>query len=123
VQLSLDKLVERIKKSPRFAEVGMIACHLGIVRGYSRNGKPIKKINIKINQKMIERIIHEVKALSGIIEVLVEVREGTFSVGEPILAIAIAGSFREDVLLALERIINSIKTKAVNKEEIGGEHD
>ncbi|HDD45147.1 MAG TPA: molybdenum cofactor biosynthesis protein MoaE [Candidatus Desulfofervidus auxilii] len=122
--MSLDELINKIKNCSRFSEVGMIACHLGIVRGYSRNGEPVKRIKIQVNQKIVKEIISEIKNLPGILEVLVEVKEGIFTVGEPIMAVAVAGDFREHVFPALEKLINSIKTKAVKKqEEIKGGKD
>ena len=78
----------------------------------------------KDNNVINSEIISEIKNLPGILEVLVEVKEGIFTVGEPIMAVAVAGDFREHVFPALEKLINSIKTKAVKKqEEIKGGKD
>jgi len=33
MSLSLDQLIEKIKRHSHYSEIGMIACHLGVVKG------------------------------------------------------------------------------------------
>ena len=115
--LSLDRLVERVKQHPHFDKVGMIACHLGVVRGSSRQGQPVKRMEVQVNQRVVREIIEEVKRNPGVIEILVETRQGILKVGEPVLAVAVAGDFREHVFPALEQMVDLIKHKAISKKE------
>ncbi|MCD6320529.1 MAG: molybdenum cofactor biosynthesis protein MoaE [Candidatus Desulfofervidaceae bacterium] len=117
VSLSLDRLVEKIRCHSDFDKVGMIACHLGVVRGSSRQGQPVKRMEVRVNQKVIREIIDEAKREPGIIEILVEVQGGVLRVGESVMAVAVAGDFREHVFPVLERVVNLIKQKAVLKKE------
>ncbi len=32
MSLSLEQLIEKIKRHPHYSEIGMIACHLGVVK-------------------------------------------------------------------------------------------
>jgi len=117
MSLILDKLIEKIKKHPHYSEIGMIACHLGIVRGTSRNGQPVKKLSVQIDYKKLKEIVTNIKKMPGIVEMVVEVREGVFTVGETLMAIAVAGDIREHVFPALEKTVNLIKGKAITKTE------
>lgn len=119
VPLSLDRLVEKIKHHPHFTKVGMIASHLGVVRGSSRQGQPVKRMEIQVDQKAVKEIIDEVKKRPGIVEIMVETQEGILEVGEPMIAVAVAGDFREHVFPALEEVVNLIKQRAVSKKEGG----
>jgi molybdopterin synthase catalytic subunit len=58
------------------------------------------------------------KKREGIIEVLVEVREGTLRVGEDVMFVVVAGDFRENVFPVLMDTINSIKAYVTTKVEI-----
>ena len=116
--ISLDELVEKIKKHPDFSKVGMIAFHLGIVRGLARrNGRPVERLEVEVDHQMVKQIIEEKKKAPGIVEILISVREGVFKVGEPLMALAVAGDIREHVFPVLEETVDLIKTKAVKKKE------
>ena len=117
MSLILDKLIEKIKKHPHYSEIGMIACHLGLVRGTSRNGQPVKKLSVQVNQEKLKEIITNIKKMPGIVETLVEAKQGVFTVGETLMAIAVAGDIREHVFPALEKTVNLIKSKAITKTE------
>lgn len=117
-KMELEEMVARIKAHPRISEAGMILCHNGIVRGTSRNGRKISKITVKVNHEALTRIITEIKSRSGIIEVLVEINEGTLKVGEDIMLVAVAGDIREHVFPALQDLVHQIKQEIIEKEEI-----
>ena len=116
--MTLEEMLVRIKAHPRISEAGMILCHNGIVRGTSRSGKPVRAINVKLHPEAVNSIITEIKARPGIIEVLVELNQGTLSVGEDIMLVAIAGDIREHVFPALQDLVQGIKQQITEKEEI-----
>ena len=116
--MALEEMLARIKAHPRIGEAGMILCHNGIVRGTSRNGKPVRAINVKAHHVALNSIISEIKTRPGIIEVLVELKEGTLAVGDDIMLVAIAGDIREHVFPALQDLIQRIKQQITEKEEL-----
>ena len=116
--MTLEEMLVRIKSHPRISEAGMILCHNGIVRGTSRSGKPVSAINVKAHHEAVSSIISEIKARPGIIEVLVELNQGTLSVGDDIMLVAIAGDIREHVFPALQDLVQRIKQQITEKEEI-----
>ena len=92
--MKLEEMVAQIKAHPHISDAGMILCHNGIVRGTSRDGRRVKTIRVEADQKLLAKIISEIRSRPGIIEVLAEVNQGVLSVGEDIMRVAIAGDIR-----------------------------
>ena len=44
-----------------YEKIGMIASHLGVVRGVSRNGRAVSGIEVKHDQKTVDSIIKDIK--------------------------------------------------------------
>jgi molybdopterin synthase catalytic subunit len=95
----------------------MIASHLGIVRGVSRNGREVSGIEVVYEHPVIDNIISDIKELPGIVDVLVGTNEGHLEVGDQILAVAVAGDLRENVFPALIETVNRLKKEASKKKE------
>ena len=116
--MDVKKMIERLLAHPDHEKIGMIASHLGIVRGVSRNGQDVSGIQVKHDQKIIDSIINDIKLLPGIIDVLVDTNEGHLKVGDQILAVAVAGDLREHVFPALIETVNRLKKEASTKKEL-----
>jgi len=116
--MDLNAMIQTLKRHPRFDEMGMIASHLGIVRGHSLKGGQVSAIEVVFDPDVIEHIINETKAMDGIVDVLVEVNPGRLSVGDEVMAVAVGGDTREHVFPALEQTVNRIKAEASRKQEI-----
>jgi len=95
----------------------MILCHNGVVRGTSRDGKPVTELTVKADRRRLDEILAGMKSRPGIIEVLAEVREGTLRVGDDVMYIAVAGDLRENVFPVLEDTVNAIKRDVTKKTE------
>jgi molybdopterin synthase catalytic subunit len=39
--MTINRLIEQIKRNPDYDRVGMILTHNGVVRGTSRDGRPV----------------------------------------------------------------------------------
>jgi molybdopterin synthase catalytic subunit len=115
--VSLAKLIEEVKRRPDFIKVGMILTHTGIVRGNSRDGKPVGEIAVRADSAVLLRVVAEMKARPGIIEVLAEVRDGRLKVGEEIMNVVVAGDIRENVFPVLMETVNRIKEEVTHKKE------
>ena len=113
----IDKMIENLKKHPECSQIGMVASHLGVVRGMSRDGEPVCSIEVRFDQKAIKSIIADIKTNPGIIDILVETKEGRLYVGEEIMAVAVAGDIREHVFDSLIEAVNRIKGEASHKRE------
>jgi len=115
--MNIDALIEKIKAREDYSKVGMILCHNGVVRGTSRDGSPVSKIEVKADYQAIETVVAQQKRRPGIIEILVEVNEGELSVGDDLLAIVVAGDIRDNVIPVLTDTLNKIKALGTKKKE------
>ena len=115
--MNLSTLVEKIKKHPDFHKAGMILCHNGVVRASSRDGRPVSEVTVRVDRRRLETILAEIKAMTGIVEVLAHVNEGTLKVGEDVMYVVVAGDFRENVFDAMIAAVNRIKADVTSKQE------
>lgn len=116
--MDLGQMIGKIKAHPDYAKAGMILCHNGVVRGTSRDGRPVRELVVTADWDRLAEIIAEIKGRPGIIEVLVEIREGKLSVGDDVMLVAVAGDFRENVFAALRDAVETIKGEVTRKREI-----
>ncbi len=115
--MDIGKMIRSLREHPESEKIGMIASHLGVVRGNSRGGGRVTQIEVAFDHERIREIVGETKRLDGIIEVLVETKEGRLKVGEEIMAVAVAGDIRENVFPALIRTVDRLKAEASRKKE------
>ena len=115
--MDLNKMIENMKAHPEYEKMGMIASHLGVVRGTSRDGQTVKGIEVVYDHDAVKKIVLDAKSLEGIVEVLVDINEGHLGIGDEILAVAVGGDIRENVFPVLVETVNRIKKEAVKKKE------
>ena len=117
--MDISKTIAQLKSQPGFLEkVGMVLVHNGVARATSRNGAPVARLEVKVNQELVEAIRREGEAMPGMFRVLVEARAGTFVPGDDLLFIVAAGDIREHVLAGLTHTLTRIKAEAITKTEI-----
>jgi molybdopterin synthase catalytic subunit len=117
-KMDINRLLGKIRNHPDSHKMGMIASHLGIVRSSSRDNRKVTGIEVSYDYKAINDIIQKIKGLPGIVEVLVDIKEGSLKVGDEILFVAVGGDIRENVFNALMKAVDMIKKKASHKREI-----
>ena len=115
--MGLESLIERVKSHPDYPKVGMILCHNGVVRGTSRDGRHVSGLTLTFDRGALEAILAEQRRRPGIVEVLVEIREGSLKVGDDVMFIVVAGDLRDHVIPVLEDTLNAIKKRVTHKEE------
>jgi len=115
--MELVEMIKKVKSHPDFHKAGMILCHDGVVRGTTRDGKPISELTVTVDWPRLEAIVAETKSRPGIIDVLVEIREGLLQVGDDVMFIVVAGDIRENVSAALMDTLNRIKAEVTKKQE------
>lgn len=117
--VSLEGLIAKVKSHPNISKAGMILCHNGIVRDYSRvGGKEVQALSVKVDQAAIEHVKSWAISKPGIVAVEIAALEGDFSVGDDLLYVVLAGDLRENVFAVMKELIDKIKTKCVSKKEI-----
>jgi molybdopterin synthase catalytic subunit len=115
--VTLNDLVNKIKRQVDFSRVGMIACHNGVVRGTSRAGEAVECLDIDVDTEIWDRILQEMRTEPGIAAVEAYLFRGRRRVGDDVMLIAVAGDIRENVLPVLEKTLNRLKKEAVKKGE------
>lgn len=116
--MDINHLINRVKKHPSFDKAGMILCHNGVVRGTSRDGRQVTGLRVKVDHELLGQVIAENKKLPGIIEILVEIiEEHDLAVGEDIMGLVVAGDIRENVISALSKTLNAVKSTVTSKTE------
>ena len=116
--MNLSDMLGAVKAHPNYQNAGMILFHNGVVRGTSRDGKPVTELTVIADRGRLAEIIAEMKKRPGIIEVLAEVREGKLNVGADVMLVAVAGDFRENVFPVLMDTVNAIKKDVTKKTEL-----
>ena len=114
--MKLTALIDRIKSHPDYPKAGMILCHNGVVRGTSRDGRPVSGLTVTIDRKALDVILAEQRQRPGIIDILVEFREGLLKVGDDVMFIVVAGDLRDHVIPVLEDTLNAIKNELSTKK-------
>ncbi|MCP4689729.1 MAG: molybdenum cofactor biosynthesis protein MoaE [Desulfobacterales bacterium] len=116
--MNIQDLVDKVKNHPDYAKVGMILCHNGVVRGASRDGRPVSGLKVAVDRERLERIVEEYRERPGVVEVLVDIAEGRdLSVGDDVMLLVVAGDIRENVIGALTDALNDIKSTVTSKTE------
>lgn len=116
--MNLQEMIDKVKRHPDYPKAGMILCHDGVVRSTSRDGRPVSELAVRISREPLQKIVDDIRRRPGIIEVLVEIREGTLHPGDDVMFIVVAGDFRENVFAALMEAVNRIKADVTRKTEI-----
>jgi len=115
--MDINKMIESLKARPDFHKMGMIASHLGVVRGTSLNGQEVTSIEVRYDLKKLNEISSDINKMPGIVEVLIETRDGRLNVGDDIMAVVVGGDTREHVFPALMDAVNRIKAEGAKKKE------
>jgi molybdopterin synthase catalytic subunit len=116
--MNIDKLIERIKHHPDYHRVGMILAHNGVVRGTSRDGRPVRGLRVSVDREKLATVIDTHKSRPGILEILVEIAaERDLSVGDDVMLLVVAGDIRENVIATLHDTLDAIKSTVTHKTE------
>lgn len=115
--LTLLDLMEKIKRETDPARVGMIACHNGLVRATSREGKPAEYLDVDVREKVWQQILSEMRSQPGIAAIEAYLFTGRREIGEDVLLVAVGGDIRENVFPVLEKTVNRLKSEAIVKKE------
>ncbi|ACV69024.1 molybdenum cofactor biosynthesis protein MoaE [Desulfohalobium retbaense] len=120
--MDISKTIAEMKQDPGFAQnVGMVLAHNGTAREWSRADRSsVTSLKVQPDQEKIERIRQEILQYPGIFDIRIQANEGTFTPGDDLLFLVVAGDIRENVKKALSDLLDRVKTEAISKEEVPG---
>ncbi len=110
--------MDEIKTRAEPQELGMILVHNGIVRGTSKQGKPVNRMRLSYDAAKLEEVVAEQKKKEGIVDIRAWINSGELKVGDDIMVLLVAGRFRTDVLPVFQFVLATIKNEIVNEHEI-----
>lgn len=115
---SLDAWLVDVKAGGSTSGVGMYLMHNGVVRGHSRDGRPVSGMVLGVDRERLAEIVKSAKLMEGVVAVRVWVNEGELTVGDDIMYVLVAGDVRENVFGALQALVKRIKTEVVAEQEL-----
>ena len=115
--MGIQKMIETLRNHPEAPKMGMIASHLGVVRGTSVSGRKVSAIEVTFDDDAVQEIISKIKEMNGIVDVLIETYGGRLKVGDEIMAVVVGGDIRDHVFPALMEAVDRIKEKGSHKKE------
>ena len=109
----LKSLLSRMKR--RTDEIGTILIYVGVVRG-SRGEERVLRLEFEAEEAEMERwmskLVRDVKAKYGLVDVIVQHRSGAVKVGEDIMHVIVASKRRAEAFKALSEMIDRIKNES-----------
>ncbi len=114
--LTLQELIEDVKKNPNAHRIGCILTFTGVVRGITREGVKVHKLEyeayVEVAKTKLKEIAESLKKIPGIVDVRIHHFTGSLSVGEESVYIVVAAEHREEGFKALREAIERLKAEA-----------
>ena len=114
---SLDVWLAEAKREPDAAGVGMYLCHNGVVRSFSRDGRPVSGMDLAVDHGRLAEILATARLMEGVSNIRVWINEGHLDVGDDIMYVMVGGDIRDNVFDALSALVRMIKTEVVTETE------
>lgn len=118
VRPSMDAWLAELKTEAGAEGVGMYLVHNGVVRGHSRDGRPVSSMILGVDHERLAEILETARLMEGIVAVKAWVNEGDLAIGDDIMYVLVAGDIRDNVFGALQAVVKMIKTEVVTEEEL-----
>ena len=116
--MTINRLIEQIKRRTDYDRVGMILTHNGVVRGTSRDGQPVKGLRVSVDKNKLAHVIDTHKSRPGIVDIAVTIfSDRDLAVGDDVMILMVAGDIRENVISTLHDTLNAIKSTVTHKTE------
>lgn len=120
--LSLEDLINSVKKQPGFEKAGAMATFVGVVRGTSVSGK-VQMLELQAYEEKADEVLSQIcddlKKKPGIVDVQIHHLVGKFKVGEDLVYVLVAGAHRQQVFPVLKEAVERYKKEApIFKKEL-----
>ncbi len=120
--INIEDILKSIKNNPIIEGAGSILTFTGIVRNTSKDGNPIKGLNIdaydELANKSIKEICEDIKKKEGIIDIIIIHFKGEFKISEDLVYVIVTSAHREEGFKMLRTAVERYKKEiAVWKRE------
>jgi len=114
-QFSLQDLLNSTKANPEFHNAGAIMLFIGVVRGKTRLGETVKKLELEAYEEKaneaIDNICRDLRKKEGIVDIQIHHFIGDFNVGEDLVYVLVAGSHRRNIFPVLKEAVERYKNE------------
>jgi len=115
--LTLQDVIESVKKHPDYKKVGAMALFVGVVRGETKQGESVKGLRLEAYEERADETLEEIcvdlkKTRKGIADVQIHHFTGEFEIGEDLVYVLVAGGHRENVFPVLQEAVERYKSEA-----------
>ncbi|MFX0097083.1 MAG: molybdenum cofactor biosynthesis protein MoaE [Candidatus Hodarchaeota archaeon] len=115
-EVDFCNLLQRLRDTTKSTDVGAIACFIGVVRGSTKTGKKVKKLEIEAWDEKAEEVLtsicNKLSRRKGISEVYIHHIVGALGIGEDIVYVIVAGAHRREVFSTLKEAVERYKKEA-----------
>ena len=115
-ELTLFDVLESIKKKSTFNKTGALGIFVGVVRGETTNGQPVKTLHLEAYEeaanKALNGICADLRNRTDIVDVQIHHFIGDFAVSDELVYVVVAGAHRTDVFPVLEEAVERYKQEA-----------
>jgi molybdopterin synthase catalytic subunit len=116
--MNLEKLIQAVKHHPDFTRVGMMLCHVGVVRSSSRDGRPVTGLRVAVDPERLAAVLETHRRRPGIVDIQVEIAaDRDLALGETVMHLVVAGDVREHVIETLADTLDAVKRTVTRKTE------
>lgn len=114
--LRLSAVIDSVRKRPDFDRVGAMALFIGVVRGETVKGEPVKSLELEAYDEkadeVLENICSDLKSEKGIVDVQIHHFTGRFKLGDDLVYVVVAGGHRQNVFPVLQEAVERYKKEA-----------
>jgi molybdopterin synthase catalytic subunit len=115
--LTLQDVIESVKKRHDFGKVGAMALFVGVVRGETRQGESVKGLRLEAYEEKADETLEKIcrdlrKTKKDIMDVQIHHFTGEFKIGEDLIYVIVAGGHRESVFPVLREAVERYKNEA-----------
>ncbi|HVN97126.1 MAG TPA: molybdenum cofactor biosynthesis protein MoaE [Syntrophorhabdaceae bacterium] len=114
----IEGWMDEIKRDCDPGLLGMIFAHNGVVRATTKDGRPVKGMKLSYDRTKLAEVIGRLKKSSGIVDIKAWINEGELKIGDDIMKLCVAGTFRTDVLPVFQELLTTVKSEIVREEEV-----
>ena len=113
--VTLQELIEEVKRGPQAHRIGCILTFTGVVRGVTKGGSKVLRLEYEAYSEAaeakLEEIAEDLKRIPGVVDVRIHHFVGSLGVGEESVYVVVAAEHREEGFKALREAVERLKAE------------
>jgi molybdopterin synthase catalytic subunit len=113
--LTLQALIEEVRRGPQAHRIGCILTFTGVVRGVAKDGSKVLRLEYEAYpeaaEAKLEEIAEDLRRIPGVVDVRIHHFVGSLEVGEETVYVVVAAEHREEGFKALREAVERLKAE------------